>query len=374
MNRFNDSPVPIDRVRLADLRAYLGRHGWRHANSRNGKRQIFSLERSGSTRLELVIPADERFADVKDRIEQAVAAIAQIEDRSIADVYADLVTTDADSLLIRLQVPGRASSVPLASVPRHVKAMRELILYSGCSERQPQAYFEKPLPKSNDLLAGFEFCHTFRGSFGFEISSIVMPSGHTPDLFEPPISRRIVERIARGLLLLEQSVQEEEPALLIEGYPSALNARMCDAIADIGLDGQINYDIGIDWASSVTPSEDVSLFRELSIGEPQVSMLKFVAEQLKVVTPKFDRIQGQVVNLHCTTNPVEGDAKRTIAVKIEHVKYGHIEVKIELGPESYLQAIDAHSKGQQLLASGQLQRKGNTWSLDAVTSVGVEDL
>ena len=36
---------------------------------------------------------------------------------------------------------------------------------------------------------------------------------------------------------------------------------------------------------------------------------------------------------------------------------------------SHLQAIKAHTEGRELAASGQLQRKGNTWSLDAITSV-----
>ena len=105
------------------------------------------------------------------------------------------------------------------------------------------------------------------------------------------------------------------------------------------------------------------------VREEHVSVLKYVSERLKIVEPKADRIFGQVVNLHCVADPIRGNAKRTIAVKVDHPEHGIIEVKLSLGPEAYLLAIDAHSTGTKIFASGQLQRKGNTWTLESVSHV-----
>jgi hypothetical protein len=369
MNRFDDLSVPIERVKLFDLQSYLERAGWKRLASRNQKWQIFRLNDDATRSLELVLPADERFIDARSRIAQVVRSIAQIEERSIADVCIDLISTNTDSILVRLQVPNSAVSLPISDAARHVRAIKNLLLYSGCSELQARPHFEHPLPAAQGSLSGFEFCHTFRGSFGFEISSTVAKEQQTVDLFDAPINRRMVERIARGLLLLNLSVKKEDPSYLVESYDMAFNARMCDALAGIGLGGEVSFAIDIDWATSLVPNEDVAPFKSQFIGEVQTSMLKYVSEQLKIIKPQLDKIVGHVVNLHCATNPGEGNARRTIAVKLEHEKYGSIEVRMALGPQNYLMAIEAHSQGKELVAVGQLQRKGNVWSLEAIVSM-----
>jgi hypothetical protein len=183
---------------------------------------------------------------------------------------------------------------------------------------------------------------------------------------------RRLQRIARGLISLEKAVSSEDPDILIKSYETGMNARMCDAIAQIGLGGELSFGIDIDWASTVNPVEDVSKFRSQFIGEAHVSMLNYVSEKLKIIEPEPKSISGLVVNLHCATNPADGAARRIIAIKVNHIQYGLIEVQLALGPDAYQLALNAHSEGKQLAASGQLQRIGNTWSLDAISSVKVE--
>lgn len=374
MRRQRATTSALERISLFDLRLYLDQNGWRRTPSKNDRWTIFQLKIANSDPLELILPSSEQYADVKERIRQVVASLSQIEDRQFEEVCADLVATNADSLLVRLQVSSDADSIPVSDASRQIRAIRNLLLYAGCSEIQARPHFEQPLASSFSLLSGFEFCHTYRGSFGFEISNTVVKPASTADLFDIPVRRRIVERIARGMQLLDKAVAQEDPDVLIQSYESGLNARMCDALADIGLEGQVAFAIGIDWAASLAPSEDVLSFQEYVFGEAQIGLLKYASEQLKVVNPKRERIDGLVVNLHCVADPKEGHAKRTVAVRVEHPEHGTIEVKLSLGAKWYLAAIDAHSKGKRISATGELQRKGNTWSLDAITSIGVPDV
>lgn len=359
----------LERVSLFDVRTYLEQHGWHRISSKNDRWTIFQLRRADSDQLELILPAREHYADIQERIRQAVSSLSQIEDRQFEEVCADLVATNADSLLVRLQVSSESDSIPVAHAARHVKAIRNLLLYAGCSEIQARPHFEQPSTASFELLAGFEFCHTYKSSFGFEISNAITKPASTADFFDTPVRRRMIERIARGVQLLDTAVNKEDPKVLIESYESGLNARMCDALVDIGLEGQLAFDIGIDWAASLAPSEDVLAFQDRRIGEAQISLLKYASEQLKIVKPKLERIDGLVVNLHCVADPKEGHAKRTVAVRVDHPQHGTIEVKLSLGSDWYLLAINAHSKGTKISAIGELQRKGNTWSLDAITSI-----
>lgn len=371
MNRFRDFDALLERVTLYDLRSYLERSGWKRTTTSSGKWQVFRLFQEAQNPLELVLPSGDRFTDIQQRISQAISSIAQIQNRTAADVCGDVVGTNTDSLLMRLNISDDGVSIPVMDASRQVKAIRNLLLFGACSELDQRPYFEQPVSGSFPLIENFQFCHTFRGSFGFEIASTVARPTQTDDLFTPPIQRRILERLARGLQLLQESVRRDDPAPLIESYAQALNAKMCDAITEFGCNGESQFDIEISWASSVAPSEEVSSFEKQFIGEHHLSMLNYVSERLKIVEPTPERIVGHVVNLHCASNPVDGHAKRTVALKITHGVHGPIEVKLTLGPDSYLLAIEAHSKGQPLAVTGQLQRKGNSWTLESITSIEV---
>lgn len=359
----------VDRVSLYDLKTYLAQHGWQRGTSKSDRWIVFRLSRPDAQSFELVLPGNETYSDARVRINEAVSALSQIEAREVEQVGSELVAINSDALLIRLEVSPNAESIPVEDATRHIRAIRNLLLYSGCSELQPKAHFEQPVPASLDLLKGFEFCHTFTGSFGFEVTNTLVKEQVSPDLFAVPIRRRMLERIARGVKLLEVAVQNDDPILLIQSYERALNARMCDSLSDIGIDGEVKFGLEVDWATTLPASEDVREPTSILISEAHVSLLQYASEQLKIVPPQSDRIYGQVINLHCAADPTQGSAKRTVAVKVDHPLHGGIEVKLSLGPDTYLSAIEAHSKGKKLIASGQLQRKGNTWTLDSVSSV-----
>jgi len=223
MRRPRTASSVLERVSLFDLRSYLDHNGWRRIPSKNERWTIFQLKSAESDPLELILPAREQYTDVKERITQVVASLSQIEGRQFEEVCADLIATNADSLLLRLQVSSEADSIPIADASRHIKAIRNLLLYAGCSEIQARPHFEQPLAPSFDLLAGFEFCHTYRGSFGFEISNAIVKPASTADLFDIPVRRKMVERIARGVQFLDKAVAKEDPDVLIGSYESQGN-------------------------------------------------------------------------------------------------------------------------------------------------------
>ena len=370
MNERRNSDAPR-RVTLTDLKIYLEQSGWRRLPSRESRWTTYELSGESASGIELLLPADERYKDASDRIQDALIALGQIENRDHILVARDLLTINADSIAFRLEVAESAESIPIGDAARHVRAIRNLLQFGYCSELEPRRHYEEPLPASVSLVQNFNFCHTFRGSFGFEVTSTIVKPNMTSDLFSAPTQRKVVERIARGALLLEQAVAQDQPRVLIEAYETAMNARMCDALAEIGLYGQLQFDLDFTWARAISPAPDVREAKAFRIAEPQVQVLRFASEQLKIVEPRPDRIVGQVVNLHCVTDPADGGARRTIALKVLHHEFGTIEAKLTLGPEAYLVAIDAHARGQRLVATGQLQRKGSTWTFEAITHVDI---
>lgn len=367
----HSNPSRINRVTLFDLVSYLENVGWRRRSIRNDRVSLFELIDNQADGIELQIPSNDSFLDTSRRIQDAIHAVSQIEDRSVDELVIDILGYNTDSLAFRLQVAKDVETVPIASASTHVKSIKNLLLFGSCSELVPRAHFEQPLTGALSIIRNFNFCHTFRGSFGFEVVSTIARRDQTLDLFTPPVNRRVVERITRGLMLLNKATNESDPNILIEAYEGALNARMCDALAEIGLDGGVKFDIDIGWARTLAPPDDLKSFRSARIGSKEVEVLKVVSEQLKIVLPHPDKLKGLVVNLHCALDPTKGNAHRTVALKVMHHIHGSLEVKIALGPNEYLLAIDAHARGRTVSITGQLQRKGSVWSLESITEFEV---
>lgn len=356
-------------VALNDLRAYLRLHGWVSVSTKSDRWELFRRVRGKGEGIELILPVSEAKTDAKARISAALSVLAQLEGRQARDVCLEISGSDIDSIMFKLLVSDSgAESIPLDVASRNVKAMRDLLLYGACSELESQAHFEQPLPAARGIAQGFNFCHTFRGSFGFEVSSRVASKNLTLDLFQAPARRRIVERFTRGMLLLEKAVERKSPELIVSTFNEGLNARMCDSLIALAGDDSSPYEVDVRWGQVVQPASDVANFSPILVSEASIEVLAAASEALKRVDPHPETIRGLVVNLHCVRNPLDGGARRTIEVKSLHPQRGTLLVRMSLDPLFYSIAIDAHARGIEVEAAGSLQRTGNTWTLDPIAS------
>lgn len=359
-----DSTVP-----LSALREYLQLHGWVSTSVKSNRWELFRRIQGKGEGIELILPVSETKTDAKARISAAISVLAQLEERKTKDVFLEISGSNTDSIMFKLLVNSRAAEfIPLDVATRNVKAMRNLLLYGACSEIEAQAHFEQPLPAAHGIIQNFNFCHTFRGSFGFEVSSRIASENLTPDLFEAPIRRRIVERFTRGMLLLEKAVESDSPELIVSTFNEGLNARMCDSLISLAGDDRSPYEVDVRWGQIMKPAPDVAHFSPILVSETSIEVLTTASEALKRVDPYPETLRGLVVNLHCARNPLEGSARRTIEIKSLHPQRGTLLVRMSLDSLFYSIAIDAHAKGIEVVATGNLQRSGNTWTLDPIAS------
>lgn len=352
-------------VSLSDVATYLSASGWRELDS-TAKWKLLRNSLSDGSSIELLLPASENLSDSGERIRSALFALADFERRSVEELCKAIFNWQKDSLRVTSQVPGDESSIPLQEASDRVRGLKDLLLYGGSSEIESRPYFETFLPAASRSLAQFRFCHTFAGSFGFEVAGPVVAPGQNRDLFEPPIGRRIIERIAHGLKNLEAAREAESPDVIVEGYERGLNAKMCDSLVQMAEGGEVRVEIAIQWASSFAPSPEIAELQPIKIGEGEVSILKYASERLKLVEPHDNVVIGRVVDLHCVQIPSDDRAKRTIEVRVRDAAWGTINVRMSLGPEAYALATQVHLSGGFVRAAGKLQRKGSTWSLNPV--------
>lgn len=367
------SPFELVRgVSLYDLKSFLRGKGWQEISHPNRKLSVFRgpMGDSGSP-LEVFLPRSDNFEDLTKRIYDVFSLLSNLYEIEPANFSGILKGLNLDKFFVRVTPNDNAPfSIPLELAKKEVNSLRNLFVYGACSEKNALPHHEYPSAIGNQMAEKIRFGHTFHGSFGFSVESPVVAEFKQQTMFSPPIERRIMERVVRGIQKTNEAILEKNPDLLVSNYRHGFNSRMCEAIVEMGEVLESPVELSVQWASNLTPTEDVSNFERQILGDEEISYLKYAAEKLKEVAPERSTLLGKVVNLH-SNDPTSEDGKRTIILKYYHEDYGNIDVRIELGISQYLQAIEAHKSKELLEVQGLLERKGTVWQLEAVSGLRI---
>lgn len=369
----SNNQIPDDLTRgisLFDIKSFLRSNGWHEITHPNRKLSVFhGPETDSGVPLELLLPSSNNFEDLTKRIYDSFLLISNLYEIDPSNLASILKGLNTDKFFVKLSPNDNFQySIPLELAKKEVNGIRNLFLYAACSEKNALPHHEHPSSIGYQMADKIRFGHTFHGSFGFSVESPVVEELKQQNLFSPPIERRVIERIVRGIQSTDKAVHMKDPEILVTNFRYGFNSRMCEAIVEMGEMMETPVELSVRWASNLPPTEDVMDFKSKLIGEEEISYLKYAADKLKEVSPERTLIIGRVINLH-SNDPIKEDGKRTIILKHSHEDYGNIDVRIELGISQYLQAIEAHKSRALLEIQGLLERKGSVWQLDAVSEV-----
>lgn len=380
MNNFQTYNKGLEELSLSDIERFLYVYGWKELNQENEKVKIFLYPKVDTdSHLRLVLPSNKEYIDYYDRILDTLNILSKVHRKNISQVIKEITLTSHDVFKARLYHKGTYSnSIPLSVASEDIKSLKDLFVYSACSEESSLPYYEKPLLVGINHVNLCQFGHTFDGSFGFTINSPITSDteniGHEQySLINEPIQstfeRRVMERIIRGLNLVEDAVNKDDGDIVVNNYDSALNARMCKAFIDISESMNTEVDYYISWSSQVVLSEDVQHNNNWHLSKPHYRMLEYAESELNKVSPRVDTIIGQVVTLHSNKNPLtEGDFIRQAIIKYEY-DGKKVDVKMDLDIKGYDIVYTAHGKGQPVKVTGTLYRKGNIWRMVDIENI-----
>ncbi|XOF33786.1 MAG: hypothetical protein ACL93V_00345 [Candidatus Electrothrix sp. YB6] len=371
----SNSNSPLDIVQgisLYDLKSFLRSKGWLEISCTNRKLSVFQgPEGDSGNPLEVFLPSSNDFEDLTKRIYDVFSLLSNLYEIEPAALSRILKSLNIDKFFVKISPDDNFPfSIPLEVAKKEVNGLRNLFVYSACSEKKALPHHETPSRTGYNMAKKIRFGHTFHGSFGFSVESPVVEEFKQQDMFFPPIERRIIERIIRGIQKTNEAISKQDPDILASGYQYGFNSRMCEAIVEMGEELETPLELAVHWASSLPPSEDVSNFKVQAFGDEEFSYLKYAANKMKEVDPENSLILGKVVNLR-SNDPTSESGKRIIILKHHHENYGNINVKIELGVNQYLLAIEAHKSRAQLEVQGILERKGSSWQLEAVSDLKI---
>jgi len=362
----------IERVPLTSLKRYLAAAGWRHRILSSGL-ELF-VTGTGDEEIEIVLPAAPTAKDLFDRLTAAISTLSALERRDTDDVIASIRSISYDLVLSRLPDAAiRRDTIKLGIAEEFIRRMTRMLAAAAHGELHNSPYFSRIDLAAQKFAEDCRFGHTFRGSFGFTVESPVGPrTGELVDeeVAAPPLERRSVRRLARGLRIVENALLDEDPSKIVSGYQSGLNANACDelaALAELPGLSELKFEVifSPEWGFppdlGPSPAIGISTRGAADVIREGAKALRFMNYE------KMRNISGKVRTLHSLQNPSDLFAiagSQDVVVEWESEEFGKKNIRVSLGPEDYLLAVEAHRLGQAVSITGELDQESRQWKLE----------
>ncbi|MCB0200805.1 MAG: hypothetical protein KDI03_12115 [Anaerolineae bacterium] len=384
-------------IELEKLREYLSLTGWRQQEFDRRWLVFQGAEEANAQDLEVVLVADRNASDYWNYFGQTVELLSALRNEDIETTLRRVQFVDMDVLNVRNVDTGGYDSISLALADTQVGQLKQLIRYAASSEKEPRPYFNQAFRIGDSMVDHFRFGQTFRGSFGLSIESPLhrqeqhlrshryeqQPSlfDDDPDSYEdvvvPPLERRVMERVVRGLGFTRISAAERNPDILVREYGSGLNGNMCRALVRAASDKEYVMEYSVLWSPRLSPTEDVLHQAVVRLNEVSYDILTAALQQLRTIEPEVYRVRGLVTNLGAESDPLsESTASREVAIKwINRPDNARpVKVLVHLNRQEYVLAHQAHLSWSTVEVTGIVEKVGAIWRLIDPRDFTVENL
>jgi hypothetical protein len=377
-------------VPLGLLRRYLAYHGWRRPAYIAARAKVeghsyaatFFRERAGGQPnvdlyvhiepgledIELVVPRALGTSEAVRRLEGTIDTLSQMEGRDRIQIIADVRSIGFD--VVRSRIPDalvQEDTIHLDRAVSYTAGVKRLLAASATTEMTPAVYFSRLKKEAMQYSEQCRFGHTFRGSFGFTIESPVAPNTEPvfPGMEQTlPFERRVIQRLARGISVIQDAVRAEDPSELINGYQAGFSANMCEDFATLM---EQTAPSGMGFAFAFSPEWPARKLDELWVGPQHMEMSRAAAKAMwEEPISRLLEVSGRIIRLQNEADPtdlLDETHDREVLVHWNSEEFGEMNVKMFLAPNDYLAAVQAHLRGRQIRVKGKLERQGRRWVL-----------
>ena len=369
-------PATVDSIGPEDLSAYLKRKGW-HSEDHPNQNIIVLAGRSPvvGEDVSVVFPSDRTMADYPARLRDAVAMIADFLGERIDTVIEKVLHWNRDVLKLRLCSPlQKEQLLPLDFASTVIARYRDFVAYAAATETTPRRFFAKITAAGRQFVEECLFGHTFVGSFGLTVECPLELPAELPMRNLPPprpFKRAVMERIAIGYMSVAEAMSAEDPEIIVRNHQVGFSGNMCEVLTNIFelLDGR-GFAQSVSWSPELPPPPTLTAFsRPVLVNQTSYEMIKHAAKTLQTVAePEKDKvIEGRITRLRSEKPPLDtqefATATRTIVILWEMENRQAFNVHVELQPDQYRQACDAHKSGRRIRITGKPVKDGKFWCL-----------
>ncbi len=309
---------------------------------------------------QLLVPKDVQDPGFEDGMMDVATRIADLEQRSVASILADLQSADADVLRIRLVGPAaERGDVSLATDVALRDGARRALLASACSVLDPAPYHPRLSRGAADTLLAA--CRAGQTEVGSYVIRVMCPlHAVEPIMPEPlPFTRRVTISLMRSIDELVSNIE----AATLDGYLDAqsehpgLSANLCEALVQLqppvdeslAERGGGEVEISTTWASDpqVAPPSPAEVPSRVVVKAEYSRELERAAQRLRPGAAQTGK-QWFIGTVERLDGSIGDDGRRAGDVRLSvFLDDGEsLRARASLGPDAYAVAVAAHERGR----------------------------
>jgi len=357
-------PELVDAVSPTAVQRYAKSRGWVRLNDPR-LRDIALYHRPDSRSTELLVPQSREYRDYVRRMMEALLSLAEFEGKRVADVLASVMTPSSDVFRLRLDIPhAQIGTLPLNEGVSFFSGARNALSVAAYDEISPQRYHPRMSRAEADaFIQNCKLGQTDQGSFVATVLCSLEPGNMSQDqldLFSDPelrsfesYARRVTTRFMRALEQTVKFISIDEVERLITPADGDLtiSANFMEALLELPLAGEhASLDVSCTWASGIPEPNVPHVVRFL--GEYFPTIDKVARELRPEREPKEGAFIGKVEALKRRDDtPEQSGGEVTVHLLTDE---DMIHARVELSPEDYKNACDAHKLRKYVKLSGTL--------------------
>lgn len=362
--------LDLSDIKVADIVVYLRANGWSQEAYHDRTTLLFTKPDEEEEESFLVaLPYTEKYRDYSGRLEEALGRVAEADETSLTEILQKIRALHRDVIYVRLQLDGQAYPT-LDRAAHFVQGVRDLVSWGACLEVDMRPYFaHRPTHEGPEQARHFQLAHTWKGSFGFAIESLLPESPPTIwdaiEQQEIPLSRRVLERIVRGFLLAQRAVEHQEVGHIIQHYDKGFNGNMCEAAQEmLNAIGEEAVEFRVQWSLDLAATEDVAELPPMTLRKDVLIYLQKATEILRQQAPTSSDPQAQEQELLGLVVNLWDRGKKNVTHWIQLVTQTYGPVRMKLDEMQQHQAADAYVRRVDVSVKGQIKKHRNQWVLE----------
>lgn len=349
------------------LEKYLLRAGWHKNQSKYRALNKFTCKIQDDD-YEVLVPDSGLELKISHQkfFDEALSIIAQSENKDLSS-FKYLITKGWHDLH-RIKISQKENLTTKLGVAKSVIEGISNIFHES-------AFLEidtNPKKEADIFIESCNFCHTYKGSFGFQIETpvgngvIELLDNSAPD----PIGRLVSKRISSGFRSLTKSVEISSIDPLLENSNIGFNGRICKTLSDMSDEfGVYDGEYSIYW-SPIQSIESEFLNAKGNISRKAGALLYKASLELLKDEREFKNVTfvGFVEMVKSEKPFFDQDGDRIIAVKGECNEIGKTSLRFEVDIEEYKIAYDAHGKSKVMLKCD-IRKRPKGWEVMKLYSI-----
>ena len=378
--QIRDKPL-LSSISIASLRSYLESREWMDDGPWGGGRATLYVKESAGRSWDILVPTRDTVGDYASGMADALAALADVEDRSQLDVFQDLMCAGADA--IRVRSLGGARDKPLSlrgSAELHRDACEMVSAAARAADaRKPQANYQGPVSANvRDFLDGVHPMPGFYDGCALALRSPLpkeFGTGEGEGLgndFYAPFARRAVLKLAQALESARAAIAEAGAGGGLAHFRKAVSrgasANLCEAVANLAKNGG-GVEIALSWALVRPPPSSVAASPLFAFSEHSADILGEAARAFRRDEPSMnEKVIAHVVKLD--GNPDEFGGRAELWCSRENRL---ARLTVEFGRESYDAVVKAFRERAAIELTGDIYRAGGGYELRNPRRVAIAD-